>query len=188
MNRTSLTNRRGSMLVEVLIAVGVGSVIAAVAISMIVRLFRVEKSISNTLQTSGSERRMTDEFRQDSHTATHAELMQDDDVTTGILFHATPSESVMWNFAEDRLTRTVQSDGEKLRSDQFRLPEGTIVSMNLDQTNTRPLATLTVRRPSGPASKGSSTVDQPYREYQIKAAIGRDNRFAPSTNDEEETP
>ncbi len=182
------TNRSGSMLVEVLIAVSVGSVIAAVAISMIVCLFRVEKSISKTLQTSGSERRLTDEFRQDSHTATNAELMQDDNVTTGILFHATSSESVVWNFADDRLTRTVQSDGENLRSDQFRLPEGTIVLMNLDQTDTRPLATLTVRRPSGPASKGAATVDQPHREYQIKAAIGRDNRFAPSTNDEEETP
>ena len=187
MNHAAKHHRRGSMLVEVLLVVSIGSVISAVGIAMIIRMYRIEKTITTTLQTNGVQRRMADEFRQDAHIATAAKLAQNNDAdTTEIQFEKTPSETVVWTFEDNRLTRTVRVDDENERSDRFRLPEGTLVVFGLEQTDSPPYAVLHVERATG--AKTSAAEIQARRDYQILAGIGRDHRFQSSANTEEDTP
>ncbi len=181
--------RRGSMLVEVLLVVSIGSAISVVGMTMIIRMYHIEKTITNTLQTNGVQRRIADEFRQDAHTATAAELAQNNDAhTTEIQFAKTPSETVVWTFQDNRLTRTVRIADETERSDRFRLPEGTLVAFALEQTDPPSYAILKVKRPSSAKKSAVSSEHQARREYQVYAGIGRDHRFQSSANAEEETP
>ncbi|WP_166822160.1 PulJ/GspJ family protein [Thalassoroseus pseudoceratinae] len=187
MNQRRTLRRRGSMLVEVLMAISIGATISAVSVAMIVRLYQVEKTISNTMQTTGSSRRMVDEFRQDAHAAANAELIQNqDEMVTGIQFHTSESQAVTWSFENEQLSRTVHNDDETTHSDEFRLPEATRVIFVLDQAESTPLAILRVHRLSGPVSPAPETESR--REYQIVAGLARNHRYESPAVGEGDTP
>jgi prepilin-type N-terminal cleavage/methylation domain-containing protein len=156
--------RRGWTLIEVVAAIAVGSVIMGLGIALLHLLLRLDRETREDLRARAALARLAEQFRDDAHGAVGPA--------------STPPHPGPWRFplrgdrvAEyvqeaDGLTRVERAGNEDQRRESYRLPAGTAVSVEVEESKSGRMAVLRIvpgdKEPREPAAYS----------VRIEAALG----------------
>jgi type II secretory pathway component PulJ len=166
-----MTTRRrpGYALIELLVVMTVTAVMLGLCAGMIHLLMRLDRSGRTASDESADLARLARDFRADVHASSKDPGRSNDRMTLTI----DGGPTVEYQARPHDILRTVR-DGEKVRRfETYRRPARTSITYQLDSAGPRPIAILTIDRPS------DARDDSSYRDYRIEAELGKDRRLNP---------
>jgi Tfp pilus assembly protein FimT len=107
--------RRGKSLIEMVIIIGIMSIVLSMAATTLVALFRVERQIRSSESHRQTLDRLSGRLRADAHSAV---AVKTDD---GCQFSLPSGQTIEYAVALPEITREVRRDAEVLHRDAFRL-------------------------------------------------------------------
>lgn len=161
-------DRRGTSLIETMIAVSVSATILLVAIGWIHQSFKLAKTVKQKQQHHQQLIRLGDQFRQDVRLC--QQVSRDAD---GRLMLRNPERGdVLYEVDKATVSRAYLSTAaEKTHRESYPLISGSDISW--DDTELPQWITLTIRRSSGVADRsGSRAADTPV-DLRVRVAVGR---------------
>jgi prepilin-type N-terminal cleavage/methylation domain-containing protein len=173
----AMVKRNGYTLVEMLAAIGVSGVVMAIAVGLLLSLFKLDQSSRDHSVDHQSLARLEADFRGDAHAATS--LVRSEGPAKGQeivgegkkgpaweLRFPQPDRSVRYAWQGGGLVREERA-GKATRRDGYRLPPGSTVAFE----RSPPIVSLRVvcGTPSGDRAVG--------RTIRIDAVLGSDHRF-----------
>lgn len=171
--RTSARYPRGFTLIELAAVIGVTSLIALIATSILFAMMQQHSALRAQLLIGNSQMRLANRFRKDVQKAETIELT---DSTISLIG---PHESVSYaQVPTATIRRTVRVEGAP-RSDDFDLQAGHDVRFSIDELGNRKLVTLVI----GPREMDERAMsEQPphaisYRGLTTVAELARDHRW-----------
>ena len=161
--------RRGTSLVEVVVAMSVATVILSLSVGTIHLLLRAERNTARSVWIGSTLSRVSQLFPRDAHAAGTAEVLAADaEQGARLQFKLPDGHSVQYAIDAHSLTRTALSDNNAPHRDVFHFSPGTLIRF---ERESRPdLVAVIIERPTG--KEGS-------RILRIDAILGRDHRFNP---------
>ena len=172
-----MNRRKGFSLVEVLVAVTVGSVLLAVAVGLLYALIEMDRTSREHLRLRIAAARLGDQFRRDVHAAVRLTGPQEGAAGNGAEATAAweldlpPDRAVEYRLEEASLLRTERAGGEVVRREWFRLPPHAVASIERSGEQGHPIVSLRItpdlKSPEAPA----------WRPVRIDAALATDHRF-----------
>ena len=171
-----MKRRKGFSLVEVLVAITVGSVLLAVAVGLLYSLIEVDRTSREHLRLRIAAARLADQFRRDVHAAVRliappAEAEAGAEAPAAWQLELPPDRAVEYRLEEDSLLRTEQASGEVVKREWFRLPPHAVASIRISAGQSPSIVSLRitpdVKPPEAPA----------WRPVRIDAALATDHRF-----------
>ena len=183
------STRGGSLLVEVMIAMTVGSVVLTLGIGMLHLLLRSESAMTDSLQRGQTVSQLSRMFRQDVHAARSANIetpaKNDPQSKPELKLQLAPDHQVQYAALDDAVLRTETQAGKTLHNVRFRFTQGSVIDFSKDPESPErvsliinsPKPKLTRIRPHEPAGV--------LRELKIEANLGRDHRFESNTKPSE---
>ena len=160
--------RRGYTLIEMVTAITVGAVLTGIAISVLLVMFRSERSGRSQRAAAQSLEWLADQFRQDVHAAV-GEPVRDKKDTHPWQFDLGAKQVAQYTFADNVVSREQRDGGKLARTETYRIPKESTVSITIDRKATPPIVSLTIE-PNESSSK-------PGRPFRVDAVLGRDLRF-----------
>lgn len=169
--------RLGVSLVELLIAMTIGSAVMAMGLGLLHLMLQTEHTLAKSLQRRQTVSQLSQAFRQDVHAARSVESIPRDDgqEAAGLRLKLSADRQVRYT-AKDHVIRRVETEGEKTRQRaEFRFSAGSVISF---QTETPPRVALVIESPNKTVTRNrQSGSDVPTRKLTIQATLGRDHRF-----------
>ena len=161
--------RRAFTLIEMLVAISVGSVLMGIAVSLLLVLLGAEQSGRTHAERSESLQRLADQFRRDVHAAV-GEVAAGGEDQHGCRLRLAGGESVRYAIGGGGLSREERKGSEVVRGESYALPKDSTTAIAIDRTTSPWTLSLTIV--PNDASLG------PGHEIRIDAVLGRDHRFA----------
>jgi len=160
-----MKRRRGFTLVEMLIAMSVGTIISAVAIALIVTLMRSENVAQDHIRKSAVESRLADRFRRDVHAAESIDI---DDAGLAWTFTLGPEHAIAYRIDANHIER-LETDASKIeRRETFILPPDRTAAI---ETPRRPIVTLSI------VQADASDDKRPGTPVRFDAVLAADLRY-----------
>ena len=178
-------NRLGVSLAELLVAMTIGSVVMAIGLGMLHLMLKTDRTLADSLQRRQTVSQLSRAFRRDVHAANKAELLkgQNEQDPPGLSLQAEPNRRVRYSAEENTVLR-VETEGEKtIQTARYRFAKGTLVSFQIEESGR---VGLTIRSPNPSTNSQQTAPDAPLRELTIEATKGRDHRFIPPSESENE--
>ena len=179
--QSSPTKRNGSSLVEVVIAMSLGSVVLSLGIGMLHLLLRSETVMSDSLNRCQTVSQLSRLFRDDIHAARSANietLAKDKPQAKPLLkLQLGPNHQVQYAALDLAVLRTETQGGKTLQTVKFRFAKGSVIDFSQESDEPARVA-LVVKSPNLKTSRIRPS--QPIgvlRELTIRARLGRDYRF-----------
>ncbi len=175
--------RRGTSLLEMVVVMGIATVMLGLAVTMIHLMLQAERSSTKTLWYGTSLARFSRTLRQDVHAATSADIPSPPPGGVARLELTLPKQRTV-SFQIDRgaVTRTQSEAGEVRHRDVFYFPRDSAI--RFERTREPDLVRVVINRPPKPVTRtdpaeGRSTAPRSgSRVLHIEAALARDYRFA----------
>jgi type II secretory pathway component PulJ len=171
----------GVSLVEVVVAMGIASVLMGISMTTMHTILRAERETSKAAWLGSSFQRFSHLFRADIHAADDVRLPAEGG--TEITLQQPDKRSVTYRIDQHQIFRVVTSQGEVAHRDVFYLPEGSHAQFFEQQRLHR--AGISIEEPDPlqrVLSKNYSKSDQSGRpavqELSIISTIGHDYRLA----------
>ncbi len=179
-SRSERTARSGTSLVELMVALGVATVILGTGLATIHLLMSAERNSVQSVFRTTTVSRLSRSFRDDVHAATGVTLQQGDS-SGGLLTLKMPDGGqIAYAFETQRLNRTVTAGDGKLEHEQFRLPIGAICRFETiaDPSRVRLVIATPRRSPQSMNSNDPTSANQPDMNIvTLEAVPSRDHRF-----------
>jgi prepilin-type N-terminal cleavage/methylation domain-containing protein len=160
--------RRAFTLVELLVAITVGSVLMGIAVSLLLVLLGAEQSGRTHAERSESLRRLADQFRRDVHAAV-GEPAADAVDRHGCRLRLADSGSVRYVVGSGSIERQEQAGTKDVSRESYALPKDSTATVAVDRTTTPWTLSLTI--------VPNDTSMRAVHEIRIDAILGRDHRF-----------
>ncbi|MHB1036496.1 MAG: PulJ/GspJ family protein [Pirellulales bacterium] len=167
-----MNRRRGVSLIEMLVAIEVGTVVLGLAVGLLYLLFQVQTNSRERLAAGHSVDRLAEQFRQDVRAATG--LMpagEGTDPQSRLAFALPLDRSVEYRLTGNVALRTEQAGQKVLRRETFALLPGDTIHWET-RPERKELVSLII------ASAGQAEKNRPTRSLKIDAALGADGRYA----------
>ncbi len=173
--------RGGSSLVEVMIAMTIGSVVLSLGIGMLHLLLRSESALTDSLKRSQTVSQLSRLFRGDVHAAQSANIetpKNDNPQAKAVLqLQLAADHQVQYAAENEAVVRTETQEGKTLHSVRFRFTQGAAIDFSKDSQNPKRLS-LVINSPKPKLSRiRTSEPRGVLRELKIEANLGRDHRF-----------
>lgn len=167
-SRNCSQDRRGTSLIETMIAVSVSATILLVAIGWIHQSFKLAKAVKQKQQHHQQLIRLGDQFRQDVRLCQQASR----DADGRLVLRSQQRGDVMYEIDESAISRThLSTVTEKTHREKYPLASGS--DIRWDDAELPQWITLMVRRSRGAAERpDSSTMDSPV-DLRVRVAVGR---------------
>lgn len=162
-------DRRGSSLIETMIAVSVSATILLVAIGWIHQSFKLAKTVKQKQQHHQQLIRLGDQFRQDVRLCQQASR----DADGRLVLRSEEQGDVVYGVDKATVSRTNRSTvAQKTHREQYPLVSGS--DIRWDDTELPQWITLMVRRSPGVAERSDtrSGTDAPV-DLRVRVAVGR---------------
>ncbi|MGD9127500.1 MAG: prepilin-type N-terminal cleavage/methylation domain-containing protein [Planctomycetia bacterium] len=157
-------DRRGITIIEMLAAMTVGLLVAAVGIGLIVQLLSVNAKGERQNNRQRAFVRLAETFREDAHRAHDAKLEKADGKSRSITFRQDGDRTVRYEFCDGRVDRNVTTGGKPTASDTFPFGRDTVFEISVDTVEGKQLAMFRLK---------SIAMKQVYRDAPpIVAGIG----------------
>ena len=173
------TEPRGFSLIELLVVMGVATVMLGLAMTTIHLLLRAERHSAKTFWYGTSLTRFAAVLRNDVHAATTARFPG---AVTGLDLTLPNGHAVAYRADAHTLTRIEESAGQPVHREDFHFPPTTRIRFEKgEQPN---LIRGVIDRPSAiqprmPASNGNAqSIRTARRVLRVEAVLNRDGRFA----------
>ena len=175
-------SRRGYTLTELLVVMGMTSVIMTAGLGMVHRIMDAQRLAEHDQRAHLVAERLSRQLRQDVHFALEAELMPSGDRTGQILVLTHPDENVVeYVVHRNVLGRTSARSSESTHCDSFQFPEHSLLQFsdvsNEHVTFEAAIAPGKYLPIEGDASADGRNEDVRRTLVHVKAAVGRDHRF-----------
>lgn len=166
--RNCSRDRRGSSLIETMIAVSVSATILLVAIGWIHQSFKLAKTVKQKQQHHQQLIRLGDQFRQDVRLCQQASR----DADGRLVLRSDEQGDVVYEVDKATVSRTNRSTVAQINHhEKYRLVSGS--DIRWDDSELPQWITLMVRRSPGVAERSdSSAVDAPV-DLRVRVAVGR---------------
>lgn len=150
--------RSGFSLLEMLVAMTVGTAVVAIAVTILQALFEVQRTSRDEFRLQQTLERLGEQFRDDAHRA--VDLVASE-------FRLAPDHRVQYQATGDTLLRIERKQGSAARREAYRLARGSILSIALSED--RKIAVLRI------SSRALPGEPQP-RPVRIDALLGLEHR------------
>jgi len=159
--------RRGLTLIELVMTIGIGSVVFGLTVTLLASILRTERTARQHLAETQTIGRLAHQFRRDAHAAASAELAPAANSGPATLRLAMQDGSqVDYQWAEGGLRRTWSPANRSPSREVFVLPSAAAASFELDHAPSAQFAILRLEsRPSDPHGRAG-------RKLRIEAKIG----------------
>jgi prepilin-type N-terminal cleavage/methylation domain-containing protein len=161
--------RRALTLIEMIVAITVAATLTGIAMSLLLVMFRTERSGRTQLAQAQSLARLADQFRQDVHAAV-GETVDGRKDPHHWQFHLAANQIVQYTVAGDVLSREQRGDSKDLQRESYSLPKDCTVAITVDRTANPPVVSLTV--------EPNEASLRPAHPFRVDAVLGRDLRFS----------
>jgi prepilin-type N-terminal cleavage/methylation domain-containing protein len=160
--------RRAFTLIEMIVAISVGSVLMGIAVSLLIVLLGAEQSGRTHAERSESLQRLADQFRRDVHAAAGKTAADVD--RHGCRLRLADGGNVRYVIGTHVISREEQAGSKTVRRESYRLPNDSTAAIAVDGATTPCTARLTIM-PDDVSMRSA-------HEIHIDAVLGRDHRFA----------
>jgi prepilin-type N-terminal cleavage/methylation domain-containing protein len=166
--KMKLPVRRAFTLIEMIVVISVSAAMMTIAISVLLVLFRAERSGRAHVAQAESLERLADQFRRDVHASPHATLKG----KTGHRwqFDSAGNRTVRYMTDADSLWREEEIPSKNARTEPYMLPKDSAATVEINRSANPPVVTLTIRPKDAALGTG--------QQFRIEAVLGRDLRFA----------
>ena len=161
--------RRGLTLIEMVVTISVAAVLTGLAISVLLVMYRAERSGRTQLAQANSLERLADQFRQDVHAAL-GETVATEKEPQHWRFDLPEKRIVQYKIANGAIAREESSDSKDVRRESYTLPKDSTVAVSVDRTANPPVVSLTIE-PNRDSLR-------PHYPLRVDALLGRDLRFS----------
>lgn len=178
----STCTRHGITLAEMMIAMGVGSVVLAVATGVLYNLFRVVAQAREHQQQDAAMEQLADRFRSDVHAASGLKRPTADDRSQRPrewLLQLDVDKAVRYRAEAEGLIRQVLTGQKVTQQEWFALPAGTTAS--IDESKQGAWTIVTLRITPGAASPGQLASES----LCVESVVAWDRRWENSEEDGE---
>jgi len=170
--------RTGFSLIEMVVAIGVGSAMMGIAVGAMYLLLRVDQQSRAELRRRAGLSRLAEQFREDGRAAVGfgrvAPPPGEDEAPPVWEFQTPEGHVVQYARSQEGLFRTERAGGDLLGQESFALAPNARVSVEqVDEAGIR-LVSLRI------VSEGGLPEDPHAPSARIDAAFGSDHRFEPS--------
>ena len=171
-----MTDRRGFSLLEMLVAVTVGSVLMGIGVAILTLLLRLDRTGREHAHRAVVLGRLAEQFRDDVHAALRP-MPAGTDHRAPWRLDLGPDRTVSYRITPESVERDETAPGKPVRHESYPLPEGCAARVSLSADRTAQVASLIV----APAGTPSPTSHQ----LRVDAVLGRDRRFVKSKTGEQ---
>jgi type II secretory pathway pseudopilin PulG len=175
--------RRGISLVELVVVMGIATVMLGLAVTTIHMLLRAEWNSTETVWYGTSLARFSRTFRQDVHAATSAGIPTPPPDGKSRLELTLPKQrTVTFRIDGNTITRLEADAGKVRHGDVYHFPPKSTIRFG--RTQEPALVHVVINRPSMPEAlagredDGGKAYRPAGRVLRIEAAVARDHRFA----------
>ena len=167
--------RRGISLVEMLVVIGLSSLILSLIATCLHGLYRADGRTRLRLEERAAITQLSLRLRADAHAAVHAELLTPStpDELAGLALIAADGRRIEYRSATRRIERTVSQDGRTIHRDAFRLPLAQ-ATWELETAMGRSLVAVVLTT----SALGSSAAVRAAAE-RLEAAVGLHSTLTP---------
>lgn len=184
-SRVDSVNRVGVSLVEIVIVMGIASVMLGLGIYTVHLLLKAERHVKAAVWHGDSLSRLSYQFRRDAHAATSVQIGGQDKKDDDSVELDLPAErTVRYSADAGRVVRVAQAAGETRHQDVFPLPKGSAI--RFETADDGPQLSLVINRVLVPGvttddqANADKSATEPRRTTRIEAVVGRDHRFGPA--------
>jgi len=188
--------KRGYSLVEMIVVISIGSVLATLAVTLLGTLLRASGTLNEQIHGIATVRRMAEQFRDDAHAALRVENLpkEGENPVVGLRFQLAPGRTVTYEFPPKVVERTERIDDAVHARETFFLPPGTNASAAVSTAASAPvsaeekvkeaeatLVALVVKPDSNAASQPDAESDTAAKAadaaVRMEAVVAKDHRF-----------
>jgi len=162
-----MNRRRGTTLIEVIVALTAGSVILGVAAAMLCLLLRTQSVSRDHVHQGTVLSRLSEQFRHDVLAATAVDGRE----ANSWEFTMTPERTVSYRAESETLVREETADGEPTRQQRFSLPPGTAPSIESEGSPSATIVSLIVAPAADDRQRPAARI------ARFDARLGGDHRF-----------
>ena len=166
-------SRRGiTSLVEVLVAISVGSTVFMLASTLVVRLMRGTQEAQVHASEALSISRLGDQFREDIHAATDVQVAK---AGQALEISLPEGAQARYELAGNQIRRSLMADSIVKQREMYQVHDLKAAKFTLGQGETKgeqPRLAMLI------AQRGAKTPAGSSRRLTISAVVGRDHRFA----------
>jgi len=171
----------GISLVEVVVAMGIASVLMGISMTTMHTVMRSERETSKAVWLGSSFHRFSRLIRSDIHAATSLEFLEGSTLSSPELTIRKPGDEIVkYRIQGNRIFRVVTRKEQQVHQDGFFLPEGS--HAYFFQRKRLNQAGISIDEPvqayDASEQAGSSNNSTALRELSIVSAIGHDYRLA----------
>ena len=173
----TMKRRKGFSLVEVMVAMAVGSVLMAIVVGLLYTLMETDRTSREHLRLRIAAARLADQFRRDAHAAVGLtgppDVAEDGaEVLPVWELELPPDRVVEYRVEGHSLLRTERAGGEVVKREWFGLPPHAVASIERSGEQGQPIATLRIVPDVDPPGTPA------WRPLRIDAVLALDHRFA----------
>jgi prepilin-type N-terminal cleavage/methylation domain-containing protein len=191
-----MKRRRGYSLVEMIVVISAGTVLAGLAVTLLGALLHASGTINEEVRGIVAVRRLSEQFRDDAHAALRAEALPKDGASAvaGMRFELATGHTVAYELLPTVIERTERVDDAVRARESFFLPPGTIAAASLSTAAVAPVATEEQAKNSEPTlatlviAPGSQADKSPeldadtaaraaHAAVRIEAVVAKDHRY-----------
>jgi len=163
-----MKRRRGTMLIELVVAMVVGSVVLGVTVAVLYLLMQTQGIARYHLHQSTGLSRLAEQFRRDVHAAS---VVLPQGGTGSWKFELGRGHAVTYRAQSSGLLRVENGPQATPRREEFALPPGTDVSIQFDQEASATVVSMSL----APAADAVKPVER--RVARFDAVLAADHRF-----------
>ncbi len=183
-------NRRGFTLTELLVVMGMTSVVLTVGVGMLHRVMHEQKSSDRDNVMHRVAERLSAKLREDVHLADRAELQSPDEGEQRLVLNQPGESTVTYVVRNNALERTSTKENEPTHRDRFQFPDNYRIEFFDDPTKRVSFTVFAIPQPYlATASDESQSVvskdDVRRAVMHVEASVGRDHRFLSETQETE---
>jgi type II secretory pathway component PulJ len=167
------TNRRGYLLIEMLVAVTAASLVLGLSVGALALLFRLERTGREHVHHAASLGRLAEQFRNDVHAAI-PQALDKTPGKDGWRFAIAPDRAVRYSITPESVEREETAAGKTVGRESYAIPSNTTARFDAASDGNTKIVRLIVSPDSTPAAI--------RREIHIEAVLGRGRRFSETTD------
>jgi prepilin-type N-terminal cleavage/methylation domain-containing protein len=181
--------KKGYSLTELLVVMGMTSVILTAGVGMVHRVMREQKAAERDNATHRVAQRLTTKLRDDVHYANRATLTEsDDEGEQALVLHQTDERIVTYAAHKNEVRWTSIQEGEPTRRDSFRFPGNYRLQFSEVSGQRVTLTAFALPQAYLATADGTSNGAEIESEVRravmhVEAAVGRDHRFLIETKE-----
>ena len=162
--------RTGFTLVELMVVISILSIVTTLGITTITWLYSIEQTTEDRADTSANWSRLEQDFRNDVHAATKAELVPPSESGSLELRLEQPSETmVVYRATEEQVVREVKQSFATVARQNYHLPNGTV---RFSQDPKLPLIRVNYAFTRQPSTQAPVPKFTPTQTHTIEALLG----------------